>query len=47
VDWTQAVNFGVAAAAASCEHVLAGGAEVERIHEIVGLLNADTTVAAS
>jgi 1-phosphofructokinase family hexose kinase len=47
VDWTQAVNFGVAAAAASCEHVLAGGAEVERIHEIVALLNADTTVAAS
>jgi fructose-1-phosphate kinase PfkB-like protein len=40
VDWDRAVNFGVAAAAASCEHVLAGGAEVGRIHEILDELAA-------
>lgn len=45
VDWSRAVNFGVAAAAASCEHVLAGGAEVERIHEIYALLTADHDVS--
>jgi len=46
VDWAEAVTFGVAAAAASCEHVLAGGAEVDRIHEIVGLLTEATTVGS-
>jgi 1-phosphofructokinase family hexose kinase len=39
VDWSRAINFGVAAAAASCEHVLAGGAEVGRIHEIFDRLS--------
>ena len=46
VDWAEAVNFGVAAAAASCEHVLAGGAEVDRIREIFGLLTRETEGAA-
>jgi 1-phosphofructokinase family hexose kinase len=39
VDWSHAINFGVAAAAASCENVLAGGVEVVRIHEILGQLD--------
>ena len=39
VDWDQAINFGIAAAAASCEHVLAGGAKAERINEIFGYLS--------
>jgi fructose-1-phosphate kinase PfkB-like protein len=46
VDWPQAINFGVAAAAASCEHVLAGGAEVGRIHEIFNELASDQAEAS-
>ena len=33
-DWGSAVRFGVAAAAASCELVRAGGAKDQRIREI-------------
>lgn len=47
VDWGAAVNFGIAAAAASCEHVLAGGAQADRILEIVGLLSVAAGSAAS
>jgi fructose-1-phosphate kinase PfkB-like protein len=47
VDWAEAVNFGIAAAAASCENVLAGGAEVDRIHEIFALLAHTAAVSAS
>jgi fructose-1-phosphate kinase PfkB-like protein len=46
VDWSRAVEFGIAAAAASCENVLAGGAEVDRILEIFGLLTAPATAGA-
>jgi fructose-1-phosphate kinase PfkB-like protein len=46
VDWPRAVEFGIAAAAASCENVLAGGAEVDRIHEIFGLLASSAEAGA-
>lgn len=39
VDWQAAVNYGVAAAAASCEHVLAGGAQAHRVEEIFAVLS--------
>ncbi len=47
VEWGAAVNFGIAAAAASCEHVLAGGAQAERIHEIVEQLSVEARSPAS
>lgn len=38
-DWGHAVRFGVAAAAASCELVRAGGAKADRIREILADLD--------
>jgi fructose-1-phosphate kinase PfkB-like protein len=47
VDWPRAVNYGVAAAAASCEHVLAGGAQAHRVDEIFAVLCGGTTPVAA
>ncbi len=38
VDWVQAVRFGVATAAASCEVVRAGGADAARIEQILAAM---------
>lgn len=40
-DWIDAVEFGIATAAASCEHVRAGGIIPARVHEIHAALKAE------
>lgn len=44
VDWANAVRFGVATSATSCEQVRAGGVDPERVHFIMDALRTAVTV---
>ncbi len=46
ITWTQAVRFGVACAAASCEVVRAGGAHADRVRELEGSIYAHSVARA-